>query len=266
MIYTMNPMAKKKILLVVLLLLVATLVLTSGDKKERVVVSEPIDHSTWDSLLKKHVDEEGWVDYKGFIKDKAELQHYLDLLSDHPPTVRTWSESEQLAYWINAYNAFTIKLIIDNYPLESIRDIQIGIPGIYTVWHKEFFEIGGSSSSLDEIEHEILRKQFDEPRIHFAIVCASISCPQLRNEAFTADLLETQLQEQGVKFINDPSRNSISQDKVSISKIFSWFKGDFTKNGSLIEFLNRFSSTQISSKAKVNYLDYDWGLNEQKGS
>ena len=241
------------------------LVLTSGDNKKSYVVADPVDHEEWNVLLTKHVDENGWVDYKGFLKDKDALASYLNLLSDHPPNNNSWSEEEKLAYWINAYNAFTIQLIIDHYPLESIRDIQLSIPGIYTVWHKEFFEIGGVPSSLDEIEHKILRKQFDEPRIHFAIVCASISCPSLRNEAYTAEMLESQLQDQSVKFVNDPSRNIIKADKVSVSKIFSWFNDDFTKNGSLINFLNQFSTTKISSKAKVNYLDYNWGLNEKKG-
>jgi hypothetical protein len=231
-----------------------------------VPLSNPVDHSIWDELLNKHVDEDGWVDYKGFIKDRIRLSQYLDLLSENRPNEATWTTHQQLAYWINAYNAFTIKLIIDNYPLESIKDIQFNIPGLHTVWHKEFFNIGGKPSSLDEIEHKILRKKFDEPRIHFAIVCASISCPPLRNEAFVSSRLNEQLEDQGRIFINDPSRNMINAERVKISKIFSWFKGDFTKEGSLIEFLNQFSKTSINRKAKVSYLDYDWGLNEQKGS
>ena len=228
--------------------------------------SVPVDHQAFDELLKKHVDENGWVNYKGFLKDQEALDSYLDLISNNPPDPETWTEEEQLAYWINAYNAFTIKLIMDHYPLKSIKDIQISIPGIYTVWHKEFFEIGGEPSSLDAIEHKILRKKFDEPRIHFAIVCASISCPPLRREAFTAEKLEVQLQEQGELFINDPERNKISSKRVKLSKIFSWFKGDFTKKGSLVEYLNQFSKTTIEPKAKLSYLDYDWGLNEQQGS
>ena len=150
--------------------------------------TQPPAHTQWDLLLKKHVDARGMVDYEGFIRDKEQLEQYLKKLSNTPPDPETWSEAEQLAYWINAYNAFTVKLIADNYPVESIEDLHptINIPMLNTVWHKKFFKIGGRESSLDEIEHKILRKQFNEPRIHFAINCASYSCPPLRGEAYTA--------------------------------------------------------------------------------
>lgn len=226
--------------------------------------TNPPSHEIWSKLLKKHVSEDGQVNYKGFIRDKDHLEKYLDLLSANPPDKDEWSENEQLAYWINAYNAFTVKLIADNYPVESIQDLHptLMIPGINTVWHKKFFKIGGKEASLDEIEHRILRKQFDESRIHFAINCASFSCPVLRNEAYQADKLDRQLNEQAIRFINDPGRNKIRSGQVEISKIFSWFRRDFTKNGSLIDFLNRHSKVKISSNAKISYMDYDWSLNE----
>ena len=256
----------KKLILIFLLIAFGVFAFFPNEERETYTSGQQADHTLWDELLKKHVDDKGWVDYEGFIKDRIKLSQYLDHLSENPPNEASWTKNQQLAYWINAYNAFTIKLIIDHYPLESIKDIQVNIPGLYTVWHKEFFTIGGNPSSLDEIEHKILRKKFNEPRIHFAIVCASVSCPPLRNEAFVPSKMDAQLQDQGRKFLNDPSRNILEKDRVQISKIFSWFKGDFTRDSSLIEFLNQFSSIPINKKAKVTYLDYDWGLNEKKGS
>ncbi|UJP64776.1 DUF547 domain-containing protein [Mongoliitalea daihaiensis] len=221
-------------------------------------------HEIWDKLLQTHVSVDGKVNYQGFIQDKNKLQVYLDNLSQHAPDRKTWTQNEQLAYWINAYNAFTVKLIIDHYPLKSIQDLQpkLNIPLVNTVWNLEFFEIGGKKASLDEIEHKILRKEFDEPRIHFAINCASFSCPKLLNEAFMPAKLEKQLQATAVDFINDPKRNKISANAVEISQIFSWFKGDFTKNGSIIDYLNQYSAIKINPKAKVSHLSYDWSLNE----
>ncbi|MFD2037309.1 DUF547 domain-containing protein [Belliella marina] len=221
-------------------------------------------HQGFDALLRKHVSPSGVVDYKGFIEDKAKLDDYCDLLSKNAPDRKTWKKEEQLAYWINAYNAFTIKLITDNYPVESIQDLhpKIKIPLVNTVWHIKFFKIGGQDANLDEIEHKVLRKEFDEPRIHFAINCASFSCPPLLNEAFAAEKVDAQLDKVAKSFVNDPKRNKISADKIEISKIFSWFKGDFTKNGSLIDYLNKYSKVKINPKAKVSHLDYDWSLNE----
>lgn len=226
--------------------------------------SNPPSHKLWDQLVKKHVKSDGMVDYQGFIADKDQLGKYLDLLSNNAPDRETWSREEQLAYWINAYNAFTVKLIVDNYPVESIRDLgpKLKIPMIKDVWHYKFFKIGGEDSSLDEIEHGILRNEFDEPRIHFAINCASISCPPLHDEAYLPEKINEQLDFVARQFINDPSRNKIQQNRVEISSIFSWFKGDFTKNGSVIDFLNRYSKVKISPDASIKHLDYNWSLND----
>ncbi|MTI38173.1 DUF547 domain-containing protein, partial [Fulvivirga lutimaris] len=148
----------------------------------------------------------------------------------------------------------------------SIQDLHptIYIPLVRTVWHKKFFKIGGVEMNLDEIEHDILRKEFDEPRIHFAINCASFSCPPLRNEAFTADKIDKQLEEQAVNFVNDSERNKITAERAEISKIFSWFTKDFTKEVSLIQFLNKYSKVELKENARIDYLDYDWSLNDNK--
>ncbi len=219
-------------------------------------------HSLWDSLLHQHVHNDR-VDYQGFQKDSLALNQYLAILNEHAPSPN-WTKEEQLAFWINAYNAFTVKLIVDNYPVNSIRDLHPTpyIPMTNTVWHKKLFQINGEEINLDHIEHGILRKKFEEPRIHFAINCASISCPDLRAEAYTSKKLEKQLDDQARDFINNPLKNKIGHQEVALSKIFSWFKGDFTEDGTLIEFLNQYSDKEIQPSAKVNHLDYNWGLND----
>ncbi|KEO74098.1 DUF547 domain-containing protein [Anditalea andensis] len=226
--------------------------------------ASPPSHQLWNELLSLYVTEQGKVNYKGLIKDKPKLERYLYTLSSSPPDKNTWSEQEQLAYWINAYNAFTVKLIIDHYPVKSIQDLHptFKIPLINTVWHRKFFQIGGEDASLDEIEHKILRKEFDEPRIHFAINCASVSCPPLRNEAYEAAILERQLDEQARIFINHTRYNKLGTDRIEISPIFSWFKADFTTQSSLIDYLNKYAKNRIHPNAKVTHMKYNWDLNE----
>ncbi|QSE97119.1 DUF547 domain-containing protein [Fulvivirga lutea] len=249
-----------------ILLLSIILSTTAGcnANKRTDVKTSPPSHSLFNNVLDQHVKGD-MVDYDGLKKNQQELLEYLHILSENPPT-ENWSKNEKLAYWINAYNAFTLKLIIDNYPVESITDLHptIHIPLLNTVWHKKFFKIGGLEMSLDEIEHKILRKEFNEPRIHFAINCASVSCPPLRNEAYTAEQLDKQLDEQARAFINDKQRNVITENNPRVSKIFSWFKGDFKQSGTLISYLNKYSNIQINENADVDFLDYDWGLNDVK--
>lgn len=221
-------------------------------------------HHQWDQLVKKHVNKNGLVNYKGFKNDKAELDSYLQLLSNNGPQ-SSWSGNEQKAFWLNAYNAYTVSLIIGHYPLKSIKDIgaAIKIPFVNTPWDIKFITISGKKYDLNNIEHGILRKMGD-PRVHFAINCASMSCPALRNEAYTATKLDTQLDDAGKNFLNDKSKNNISGDKADLSKIFSWFSGDFTKKGTLIDFLNKFSSTKMTDNTNISYKKYDWNLNEQQ--
>lgn len=212
-----------------------------------------IDHSKWDILLRKNVSNTGKVNYKGFLKDKATLESYLTHLSANEPS-KSWSKNATLAYWINVYNAFTVKLIIDNYPTKSIKDIN-------NPWGKKFFSIGNTKYSLEQVEHEILRKM-GEPRIHFAINCASFSCPNLLNEAYTETKLEKQLSQVAKNFINDNTKNTITKSKIEISEIFNWFGGDFKTKGTLIDFINNYSNVKIDAKAKISFKDYNWSLNE----
>jgi hypothetical protein len=219
-------------------------------------------HQQWDRLLKKHVNAAGLVNYKGFQKDKAELDAYLQNLSNNAPQ-KNWSANDQKAFWINAYNAYTISLILQNYPVKSIKDIGGKIYKVNTPWDIKFINIGGKKYDLNNIEHGMLRRGFDDPRIHFALVCASISCPRLRNEAYTGAQLNAQLEDAGREFLNDKSKNRISADRAELSKYFSWYKGDFTKNGSLTDFINKYSQAKINANTKIGSLDYNWNLNEQ---
>lgn len=226
--------------------------------------SQPVSHDTWDMLLNKHVDETGMVNYKGMIGDSLELNKYLDLLSKNHPNKENWSEDERLAYWINAYNAFTVRLIIRNYPVESIKDIAGGIPFINTPWDIKFIQIEGETYDLNNLEHGIIRKEFSEPRIHFALVCAAVSCPRLRNEAFTPEKLDAQLEAEAVYFFNNPKKNKISADQLELSKLLDWYWGDFKDiAANRVEYVNRYSKVRAKPSADVDFLDYSWELNEQ---
>ncbi|TNF26435.1 MAG: DUF547 domain-containing protein [Bacteroidetes bacterium] len=216
--------------------------------------------SLWAELLQRHVDKTGWVSYSGFRNDSALLNNYLHSISANAPEA-DWSNDQKLAYWINAYNAFTVKLIIDHYPVRSIKEIKRGVPFVNSVWDIRFIEIGGRQMSLNHIEHDVLRKEFEEPRIHFAIVCASVSCPKLRNEPYRAFDLERQLQEQAIDFVNDPRKNRFEANRILVSPIFDWFKKDFTRKTTLIGFLNMFAQERLGTGTKLEFMEYDWNLN-----
>lgn len=214
-----------------------------------------LDHSTWDKLLKKHVDNNGLVNYKGFKKDREQFNTYLNMLSSQEPT-KEWSVQEQLAYYINLYNAYTIDLILRNYPVNSIQDIN-------NAFTEGFIEVGDTNISLGGVENSILRKM-NEPRIHFAISCASISCPKLLNEAYTASKINEQLEMVTTEFINS-DKNEISQNQPKVSSLFDWYKKDFKEYGTVIDYINHYSkNTDINSGATLTFKKYDWALNEQK--
>ncbi len=228
--------------------------------------SLPPDYKVWNKILEKYVNDNGDVDYEGLKQDSMILKTFLDTLATRSPDEASWSREEQIAYWINAYNAFTLKLIIDHYPLGSIKDIgsSIQIPFVYSPWDIKFIKIHGQALDLNDIEHGILRRKFDEPRIHFAVNCASRSCPPLRREAYSAEKLNAQLDDQARRFINDPSRNKITKDDAFVSKIFQWYGSDFTKSGSLKVYVNKYSKIKIDPGAEIKFMFYDWSLNEQQ--
>lgn len=215
--------------------------------------SQDLDHKLWSELLSKHVSESGEVNYKSFKKDSVKLKDYISYLAKNTPSDSA-TKNEKLAYWINLYNVLTVDLIVRHYPIKSIKDIK-------NPWKQRLWKTANISYNLDEIEHDILRKM-NEPRIHFAIVCASISCPKLQNKAFKANTLDAQLTKATKAFLADNTKNEITKNQLKLSKIFKWFRKDFETNGTVIEFINQYTSTTISKDAKINYKDYNWNLNE----
>ncbi|MDA0834450.1 MAG: DUF547 domain-containing protein [Planctomycetota bacterium] len=232
---------------------------------------EEIHHEAWDRLLRKHVDKAGYVDYtqwKASAADQKLLDDYLNHLSAAKIS-RNSSRESQLAFWINAYNALTVKGILREYPTSSIRNHTAKVVG-YNIWKDLQLLVAGKPYSLETIEHEILRKM-NEPRIHFAIVCASIGCPRLLNEAYVAERLDEQLTMNTKNFFADRSKFSADTKSgvIHVSPILDWFADDFGKNSA--EQLQTIApyvpdSAQrltASGKARVKYLDYDWSLNDQ---
>jgi len=252
-------------------------------------------HSIYDFLLKKYVHN-GGVDYKGFIYSSEEFNTYLKQLgSVSESDYANWSREEKLAFWINAYNAFTIKAVIEHYPIErnvslaSIIYPKNSIRQINGVWDKLRFRAVGKMVTLNEIEHGILRKEFKETRIHFAIVCASLGCPDLRDEAYKANVINEQLEKAATEFINNPQKGfgiNPADRRVRLSKIFNWFGGDFIeryestelfkdrspKERAVLNFVRKHLRSEEEGKFlegnnfKISYLDYDWSLNELKNA
>lgn len=241
-------------------------------------------HTAWDRLLGQHVV---WTDggtaaqvhYAGFQADHAQLTAYLDALSavTHEEFAN-WTKAQQLAFLINAYNAFTIELILTRYPrLDSIKDLGslFGSP-----WKKRFFTLLGQERSLDEIEHGLIRAKgvYDEPRIHVALVCASIGCPALRNEAFVAVRLDAQLEDSLIRFLSDKSRNRYdpASNTLKVSEIFDWYEEDFSRGPRGVDSLNGFFAAYAhlladtpeqqhrirAGQVTIVYLPYDWDLND----
>lgn len=211
----------------------------------------------FNNLLQKYVSDSSFVDYQSFKNDEVQLNQFISYLEKTAPD-NSWSKNKQRAFWINAYNAYTIKLILEYYPLKSIMDIK---KDGKTAWKIPFAKVGSKTYTLDHIEHEILRKELFDPKIHVGVNCASGSCPKLGNTAFTEENIDAELTKLMKAFVNDTSRNKLDKKKVQISSIFDWFKGDFTKKGSVIDYLNQFSEVEIKSNARISYLKYDWTLN-----
>ena len=211
-----------------------------------------LSHDKWDALLRKHVSSSGKVNYGGMKADKAQLASYLEILAANPPEAG-WSKGKTMAYWINAYNAFTVKLILDNYPVSSITDLEGGNP-----WKKRWITLGSQTYTLDQIEKEILIKKYKDARVHFAVNCAAKSCPALLNQAWTASNLESNFEKQTKAFVSNSKFNEISPKSAKVSKLFEWYASDF---GDVKAFINKYSNTQLKSNAKIDFLEYDWKLN-----
>jgi hypothetical protein len=220
-----------------------------------------VDNSVYAELLKKYV-KEGVVEYQGFKNEEAKLDQYLQVLERTDS--KKLSRNEQFAFYINAYNAWTIKLILSGYPgVKSIKEFG----SIFkSPWKKKLARIDGDMVTLDHIEHGILRPRYKDPRVHFAINCASKGCPPLRLEPFQAGVLDQQLDEMARAFINDPNHNRLEGEKLYVSSIFKWFIEDF--NNDIIGFFQKYALGDLKKeldsnreKIAVKYLSYDWSLN-----
>ncbi len=243
-------------------IVLATLLLTA-----HATASAPpeVDHSAFDDLLSTYVDSDGMVDYEGIQQAHAEvLKPYLETLAN--AQVDGLSPDEELAFWINAYNALTIDLIVRHYPVEDIFETYEDNP-----FEKTVGVVAGNEVSLDELEHDFIDARFDDPRFHFALVCAAMSCPPLRQEAYTGDRLDQQLEEQTRQFIRDESHNQIEGQHATIhlSTIFDWFEDDF---GGSPEGVQQYLATFFDGETRarleaaafaVEYNTYDWTLNDQ---
>ncbi|WP_157975922.1 DUF547 domain-containing protein [Lewinella sp. IMCC34191] len=223
----------------------------SSDETDDSYQNKGPSHAAWSELLASSVSKSGEVDYGKIRENIEKLNNYLETLADDVPDA-TWSSEEALAYWINTYNAFTIKLIIDNWPVKSIREID-------EPWDTKFIVLDGASYSLNQIEHEIIRPNFAEPRIHFALVCAAASCPPLATTAYTAENLDSMLDRQTRNFINNEEFNVTQEEVVRVSPLFDWYGEDFDD---VTAFLNRYLRTDIPPAKQLYFLDYDWSLND----
>ena len=240
------------------------------------------DHRALAPLLERHV-RDGHVDYAGLKRERAALEQYSRALGAvDAQTLAKFSRDEQLAYWLNAYNAFVLVTIVDHYPIERGSLVGLAFPA-NSIWQisgafkEKRFLAGGRRVSLDQIEHEIIRPTFREPRIHMALVCAALSCPDLLNEPYRAAILEAQLDAQARRFVAD-ARKGVRIDEprgeVHLSAIFKWFDEDFASLGAgrpgsgVLEFAASHTSDPTraallrSGKLRVRYIDYDWTLNE----
>jgi hypothetical protein len=210
------------------------------------------NHDEFDALLRKYVTSTGKVDYNGFKADRTKLQNYLKNLKDNEHDA-SWSRNKKLAYWINMYNANTIELILKYNIPSSIMNINNG-----KAWDLAIVEVGSKKHSLNQIEHDIIRKQFGDPRIHFACVCAAKSCPKLLNLAYTEFNLNAKLDEQTKNFINNSARNQISDGKLVVSSLFDWYASDF---GDVNAYIRKYYNGSFKDDKKIEYMDYDWSLN-----
>ena len=232
------------------------------------VYGDTFDHSKYDRILKQYVNDKGLVDYNGIAKDPRFGEYMESLKSAQPDKM---SRNGRLAFWINAYNAVTIDKVIKWRPKKSVRETFI--PGLWT--SKKFFTtrdhiVAGRHLSQDDIENEFLRKQFHDPRIHFAIVCASLSCPPLPMFAYTEENVQTKLEEEARKYINSDRGTRIDRAKntLYLSKLFDWYAGDFkSKSGSVLGFIKPYLAPEtlnfLKKDPKISYLHYDWALNAQ---
>lgn len=224
-----------------------------------------LDFEPWDQLLRRYVNDRGQVDYRRWQADATQLEAWLDRLSSVNPALLPLSH--QLALWLNLYNALTIRQILQHYPLRSIRPTLWGVPNwlsFFLFFQRSSYRLNQESYSLNRIEHAVLRPQFQDPRIHFALVCASIGCPLLRNHAYDPTIVLDQLEDDARRFIRNPDkvRYDTATGILYCSKIFKWYQQDFLqKSPSIAHYIQPYLDVPLNLSAPVQYLPYDWHLN-----
>ncbi len=224
-------------------------------------------HKQWDKVLKEYTakkDRQVYVNYRALKNEINELNSYLaQLEAVKRGEFKRFNEKQKLAFWINAYNAYTVKIILKNYPLKSIREISSGFFSSGP-WKLDFITLLGKKMSLDSIEHDTIRKKFDEPRIHFAVNCASMGCPSLLPEAFIASKLDSQLDSAALNFLENKSKNYLENKTLYVSKIFKWYGDDFNKkHGNFIKYIVK-TLNLPKKRYDIEFNSYDWKLNEIK--
>ncbi len=257
-------------------LLIPCLLLLCACTKKPVKVEDypgakPFDHREFDALLRKHVDKQGRVDYPGLMADRQKLKSYLSELAS-ADWKKMRNRSERFAFWINAYNACCLERVLATLPADKSKWKDYSVRDVSRFFKKKAFKVSGQEMSLDNIEHDILRPQFSDARVHFSIVCASGGCPQLLAEAFVPDKLEAQLRFAAEAFINNPDKVKfdLAKKQMQISKIFNWFSGDFQKeSGTVQKFISqhvtdkKLAESLRTQKWGTDHLDYSWKLNRQ---
>ena len=248
--------------------LVCSLLVFAAAAPQTSVLAFDHSHQAYDQLLRQHVDARGWVNYEAIGENPAELRGYLDSLAKVTRAeFDAWTEPQQLAFLFNLYNADTLELIADHLPVETI--LEIG-PVFGQPWEIPCVELFGQTVTLNHLEHEVLRGNFVEPRLHFALVCAAAGCPPLRNEAYVAEKLDAQLDEQARAFLASESKNRIdaATKTVYLSKIFDWYEEDFASSSqSLIDYAKPYfppdAAAGLTNDFTIEFTDYDWKLNAQ---
>ena len=232
----------------------------------------PVDHAAWDTLLARYITRSAdgvnlFAYGRVSPEDRKRLKDYIASLES--VRVSTLPQPAQMAFWINLYNAKTIDIVLDHYPVKSIRDISLG--GLFTVgpWKQKNMMVEGKSLSLDSVEHDILRKQWRDPRVHYAVNCASYSCPNLAAKAWTPEKLEEMLDEGARAYVNHPRGARIEKGKLTLSRIYDWYRADFGKtDAEVIRHVSAYASPDLKKKlatvGEIDGYDYDWSLNEAK--
>ena len=228
-----------------------------------------INFEPWQQLLKEYVSAQGQVNYRQWKRDDEAIAHLNNWLNSlQSVDIETLESDTSLALLLNLYNALTIRQVLEKYPIDSIRPTVLGVPNWLSFklfFSNSLYELNGQKLSLDDIEHNLIRKRFSEPRVHFALVCASAGCPQLRNEAYQANSVRNQLEQDAQQFIRNlrKVRYDARTNTLYCSKIFKWYEEDFlTIASSIPDYIQKYSHQNVSSSAQVEHIPYSWQLNE----